>query len=173
MRFLFTALIVLVFGQLWSQSVDDYVKKIEELRIKGKLTTKSSTDKTIVGSVTAYYNKDSLVLINSLTDAEEAGTELLYFYKDDILKKVFIISASFDSNKDWTGYYSRHKSLDKCYTCHGERRCIITEVVFNSKPTVATTGSKKIRELTQAEKEEMLMGLQRTSDELRVLVKEL
>lgn len=65
-----------------SQTADDYVRTIEKLRSKGKLTTKSSIDKTFVGSVTGYYDHDSIVLINSLTDAEAAGTETLYFGRD-------------------------------------------------------------------------------------------
>ena len=72
MKFLLTILTVLIFGHAWSQSPDDYVKSIEKLRGKGKLTAKSSVDKTFVGSVTAYYHKDSLVLISTLTDAEAA-----------------------------------------------------------------------------------------------------
>jgi len=170
MKPLFTILTVLIFGQLWSQSTDGYVKTIERLRSKGKLTAKTSTDKTVVGSVTAYYDKDSLVLINSLTDAETAGTETLYFLKDGVLQKVFIIAATFNSNDEWTEYYARHKSIDKCYKCHGKRNCIVTEITFGNKPTIVT--SENI-ELTQEEKDKMLTDLQSTSEELKVLSKEL
>lgn len=173
MRLLITILTVLTFGQLWSQTPDDYVKTIEKLRSKGKLTTKASTDKTIVGSMRVYYDRDSLVLINSLTDAEAAGTEILYFLKEGVLKKAFIMAATFDSNDEWTEYYSRHKSVDKCYSCHGKINCIVTEVTFGDKPTVVTTENKKKRELTGDEKEKILTELLKTSEELKVLSKEL
>lgn len=117
MRLLFIILTVFAFGQSWSQSEDDYVKTIERLLTKGKLTTKTSTDKTFVGSVTAYYDKDSLVLINSLTDAEAAGTETLYYIKNGVLKKVFIMTALLSSNDKWAEFYSKHKSRDNCYKC--------------------------------------------------------
>jgi antitoxin component YwqK of YwqJK toxin-antitoxin module len=171
MRFLFTVVTVLMFGELWSQSADDYVKTIERLRNKGKLTTKSSTDKTFVGSVTAYYDKDSLVLINSLTDGESGGAETLYFLKNGVLMKVLTMSTAFDSSDEWSEYYSKHKSIDKCYTCHGKRNCIVTEITFGEKPTIVT--NKKKRELAQDEMDKMTTELRRTSEELKILLKEL
>jgi hypothetical protein len=131
--------------------------------------TKASTDKTFVGSVTAYYDKDSLVLINTLTDAEAGGTETLYFLSEGVLMKVFIMSTTFDSSDEWTKYASRHKSVDQCCTCHGERNCIVTEVTFGNKPTIEKTENKNKRELTQSEKEKLLSELQRISEELEIL----
>jgi hypothetical protein len=173
MRLLFIALTFLVSGQVWSQPTDNYVRTIEKLRSKGKLTTKSSVDKTFVGSVTGYYDKDSIVLINSLTDAEAAGTETLYFIKDGILKKVFVMEATFESNDEWKEYYSKHKSVDNCYKCHGKENCIVTEITFGDKPTITLTENKKKRELTGDDKEKMLLYLKRTCDELKVLIKDL
>ena len=173
MRQLFIALTLLTFGQVWSQTSDDYVRTIEKLRGKGKLTTKSSTGKTFVGSVTGYYDNNSIVLINSLTDAEEAGTETLYFIKDGVLKKVFILAATFESNDEWKEYYSKHKSIDKCYTCHGKPDCIVTEITFGDKPRIIVTERKKIRELTQVDKDKMLMDVIKTSEELKTLLKKM
>ena len=173
MRLLFIALTFLVPGQVWSQPTDNYVRTIEKLRSKGKLTTKSSVDKTFVGSVTGYYDKDSIVLISSLTDAEAAGTETLYFIKDGILKNVFVMEATFDSNDEWKEYYSKHKSVDNCYKCHGKPNCTVTEITFGDKPTIFMTEDKRKRELTGDSKEKMLFDVKRTCDELKVLVKDL
>jgi hypothetical protein len=173
MRLLFIALTFLVSGQVYSQPTDSYVKTIEKLRSKGKLTTKSSIDKTFVGSVTGYYDKDSIILINSLTDAEAAGTETLYFIKEGTLKKVYAMAATFDSNDEWKEYYFKHKSVDNCYKCHGKPNCIVTEITFGDQPTVFVTENKRKRELNGDDKEQMLLDVKRTCDELKVLVKEL
>ncbi|HEU5290013.1 MAG TPA: hypothetical protein VFU05_05165 [Cyclobacteriaceae bacterium] len=174
MRLLFTILTVLTFGQLWSQSADDYVRKIEGLRNKGQLTTKTSVDKTPVGSMTAYYNnKKSLVLISTLTDAEASGTETLYFFRDGILTKAFIMASTFKSNDGWKEYYKKHKSVDKCYSCHGEPYCRVTAITFADSATFAATENKKQRKITQDEKTKMLTELQKTSEELKILAKEL
>lgn len=172
MRLLFIVLTFLSLGQLWSQTPDHYVKAIEKLRSKGKLTTKSSTDETFVGSVTGYYHDGSLVLISSLTDAETAGTETLYFVKNGVLKKVFIMAATFDSNDEWEEYYSRHQSIDKCYSCHGKPNCIVTEITAGDNSTIFITENKKKRELIRDEKERMLVDVKRTSDELQALFME-
>jgi hypothetical protein len=126
-----------------------------------------------VGSVTGYYDKDSIVLISSLTDAEAAGTETLYFIKDGILKKVFVMEATFDSNNEWKEYYSKHKSVDNCYKCHGKVNCIVTEITFGDQPTIILTEDKRKRELTGDDKEKMLLYLKRTCDELKILIKDL
>ncbi|MBL7834639.1 MAG: hypothetical protein JNK18_11830 [Cyclobacteriaceae bacterium] len=163
----------LATSQGWSQSPDNYVKSIEKLRSKGKLTTKSSIDKTFAGSVTGYYYKDSIVLISSLTDAEAAGTETLYFLKDGRLKKVFVMSTTFESNDDWKEYYSKHKSVDNCYKCHGKPNCTVTEITFGDMPTIFMTEEKIKKELTGDSKEKMLFDVKRTCGELEVLVKDL
>jgi hypothetical protein len=107
-----------------------------------------------------------------LTDAEAAGTETLYYIKDGVLKKVFIMAATFASSDEWNEYYSKHKSIDKCYTCHGKPDCIVIEITLGDKPTIVVTENKKKREFTQDEKEKMLANLRKTSDELKVLLKE-
>ena len=108
-----------------------------------------------------------------MTDAEEAGTETLYFIKDGVLKKVFILAATFESNDEWKEYYSKHKSIDKCYTCHGKPDCIVTEITFGDKPRIIVTERKKIRELTQVDKDKMLMDVIKTSEELKTLLKKM
>lgn len=173
MKFLFTIVIVLIFEPAWSQSPDYYVKAIEKLRTKGKLTAKSSIDKTFVGSVTAYYYNDSLVLISTLTDAEAAGTETLYFLKRKVLTKAFVMESTFNSTDEWTEYFSRHKAADKCYSCHGKMNCIMTEFTFGDKPTVVRTDNKKRIELSLDEKDRMTNELINTCEQLIVLSKEL
>jgi hypothetical protein len=173
MRLLSITLTFLTFGQVWSQKADDYVKTIENLRSKGKLIAKSSTDKTFVGSVTGYYHNDAIVLINSLTDAEAAGSETFYFIKDRVLKKVFIMAATFESSDEWLGYYLKHKSMDKCYTCHEKPNCIVTEITLDDKPIIVVTENRREKELTQHEKEKMLADARKISDELQVLMEEL
>jgi hypothetical protein len=172
-RFIVLALVFAACGQKLLRSQDTYEKTIERLRSNGKLTTKSSTDKTFVGSVTAYYDNDSLVLINSLADAEAAGTETLYYIKDGILIKVLIMSATFDSNDEWAEYYSRHKAVDKCYTCHGKPNCIVTEINVEGQPTMTVTENGKDRPLTDDEKINMIADARKTSEALKVLLKEL
>jgi hypothetical protein len=173
MRLLFIALTFLTFGRVLSQTPDDYARTIEKLRSKGRLTTKSSTDKTFVGSVTRYYDNDSIVLINSLTDAEAAGTETLYFVKEGVLEKVFIMAVTFDSSDEWGGYYSKNKSIKNCYSCHGKPNCIVTEIALGDKPTIIVTEKKMRKELSQDEREKILADVRRTSDELQFLIKEL
>jgi hypothetical protein len=173
MKLLFIILIVFAFGQSWSQSKNDYVKTIERLWTNGKLTTKTSTDKTFVGSVTAYYHNDSLVLINSLTDAEAAGTETLYYIENGALKKVFIVTALLESNDKWTEFYSKHKSRDNCYKCHGNFECFVTEIIFGDSVTIKTKENAKLKQLTQDDKEKMLWDIRKTYEELKTLLKEL
>jgi hypothetical protein len=173
MRRLLIALTFLVSGQVWSQPTDNYVKTIEKLRDKGRLATKSSIDKTFVGSVTAYYDKNEIVLIHSLTDAETAGTETLYYIENGTLKKIFVMSATFDSNDEWKEYYSKHKSVDNCFKCHGKPNCIVTEITFGDNSKIVVTEDKIKREVTGDDKEKMLLDVKLTFDELKVLVDEL
>ena len=173
MKFLLAILAVSIFAHSWSQSPDDYVKSIERLRSKGKLTAKSSIDKTFVGSLTAYYDKDSLVLITSLTDAEAAGTETLYFLQKGVLTKAFVMEAIFNASDEWTEYFSKHKAADKCYSCHGKKNCIVTEFTFGEKPTVVRAENKKNVELSMDERDQMTRELIKTCKQLKVLSKEL
>jgi hypothetical protein len=172
MRIRFTILTVFAFGELWSQSVDNYVKAIERLRTRGQLIAKTSTEKTFVGSVTAYYEKDSLVLINSLNDAEATGTETLYYIKNGVVKKVHIMIALLESNDKWAEFYSKHKSQVNCYKCHGNAQCFITEITFGDRVTIKTTENGKIKQLTQDDKEKMLSDIRKTYEELKILLKE-
>jgi len=172
MKTLLTIFTVFLSGQSLSQSPDDYVKAIEKLRSKGKLTAKSSIDKTFVGSVTAYYDKD-LVLISSLTDAEAAGTETQYFLQSGVLTKAFVIESTFNSSDEWAEYFSRHRAADKCHSCHGYKNCVVTEFTFREKPTVVRTENKKRIELSMAEKDRMMKELINTCEQLKVLSKEL
>jgi hypothetical protein len=132
-----------------------------------------SADKTFVGSVTGYYDNNSLVLTNSLTDAEAAGTETFYFIKHGVLKKVFIVAATFEPNDEWKEYYSKHRSNENCYHCHGKPNCIVTEITMNKKPIITVTEGKQKRELTQDESGELLNEVQKTSEELEILLNEL
>lgn len=173
MKFLLTILTILICGHSWAQSPDDYVKAIQKLRSKDKLTAKSSVDKTFVGSVTAYYDNDSLVLISTLTDAEAAGTETLYFLQRGVLTKAFVMESTFNSSNEWTEYFTRHKAADKCYSCHGKMNCIMTEFTFGDKPTVMRTDNKKKTEVTGEEKEAMVKEFIKTFEELKALAREL
>jgi len=172
MKFLLTLLPILICAQSWSQSPDKYVRTIEKLRSEGKLTTKASTDKTFVGSMKAYYNNGSLVLINSLTDAEAAGTETLYYLKNGTLSKVFIMAATFGSD-EWSEYYSKHESADRCLFCHGKPNCVVTEITFEDKPIILQRVNGKTKQLTQDEKTRILAEAQKTTEELKLLLKEL
>jgi hypothetical protein len=170
---LLIALTVFACQQAWSQSTDNYVKRIEKLRSQGKLTAKTSIDKTFAGSVTAYYDKDSIVLISSLTDAEAAGMETMYFIKDGTVMKVYKMAATFSSDDEWKEYYSRHKLLEHCYECHKKSNCVVTEIAFGNVPTVFITEKRGRRELTGDDKEKILLEVKGTYEELKLLVNEL
>jgi antitoxin component YwqK of YwqJK toxin-antitoxin module len=173
MKLLFIILAFLLSAQAWPQRPDNYVKTIEKLKGKGKLTTMTYPCKTFVGSLTGYRNNGSLVLINSLTDAEAAGTETLYYLKNGILRKVFIMNVTFDSNDEWQEYYLKHKSADRCQSCHGKPNCIVTEITLGDTVTIVVIDGKEKTQLTPHEKKKMLMNIQTTSEELKALLKEL
>jgi antitoxin component YwqK of YwqJK toxin-antitoxin module len=173
MKFLLTAMILFAFGQVACQRTDNYVATVDKLRNQGKLTAKAYPDKTFVGSVTGYYNKGSLVLINSLTDAEAAGTETLYYIKDGVLKKIFILAAQLESNKDWRAYFEKHKSKDNCRECHGQLNCIVTEITFDDKSITTITQGKETKRLNRDDETKLLTDVQKTVEELKVLLKEL
>lgn len=162
-----------MFGQIRAQSADEYVKKIEKLKVHKKLSTKTSTDKTFAGSVTAYYDQDSLVLISSLTDAEAAGTETLYFFKDGVVLKVFIMAAILNSHDEWAGYYFKHQSVDRCYTCHGAQNCTVTEITLGNNPAVVMTEMNRQKKLTKDEVDKILIESKKLSEELKTISKEL
>lgn len=174
MRILISILLVFFLQQTWAQDKDDdFVRKVERLRRGNNLTVKTYPGKTFVGSLTGYYDKGKLVLINSLTDAEAAGTETLYYIRNGALSKVFIMAAQFDSNEEWDAYFSKHTSADNCYSCHGKPRCIITVITFDGDPTVTVTEMDESKQLTKAEKEEIIRGVLTTREQLETLLKEL
>jgi hypothetical protein len=172
MKLFVLVLTFIIHTGVWSQSSDGYVQSIEKARRIGQLTSRSSTEKTAVGSVTAYYKQDALVLIASLTDAEAAGTETLYFFKDGVLKKVFIMAATFRSHNEWKDYYAGHTEADRCFGCHGQATCTVTEVTFGNRPTITVLEQNKRRESTGVEKDKMLEEVRRTSEELKILAEE-
>jgi hypothetical protein len=122
------------FGQDSSSAI--WTKRVDSLRQKNKLTVKQYPDKTFVGSLTGYYFSDSLVFINTLTDAEEAGTETQYYVKNGSLVKVYIMAARFDSSAEWTGYYSKHNKNLNCRDCHSKPQCERTEIIYSSPISV-------------------------------------
>jgi hypothetical protein len=174
MRLLFSLLLLFFLQQARAQGRgDDFVRRIERLRHENKLITKTYPDKTSVGSLTGYYDKGALVLINSLTDAEAAGTETLYYIRNGALSKVFIMAAQFNSHEEWAEYFSKHTALDSCHSCHGKPHCVVTVISFDRDETVTITENGKVRQPAKAEKEEILGGVVTTRKELETLLKEL
>lgn len=173
MKIVLTALTFLLFEPCWSQHPDEYVKQIEKLRSKGKLTEKTYPGKTFVGSLTGYYENDSLVLINTLTDAEAAGGEILYYIRNGALKKIFIMSAQFESNKAWAGYYAKHRAAEECLKCHQTPTCLVTEITLGRDTTLSMTSNRTVQQVTQKAKTEMIEHLSKTAEELKVLLREL
>jgi hypothetical protein len=170
MKTLLTVLLILSFGELWSQSADAYVKSIDKLRRKGKLTFKSSTDKTIVGSLTAYYYNGSLVLLSSLTDAETAGTETLYYLRGEELVKVYMMAAQLRSHEDWKRYAGRHKKMQACRSCHRESDCTVTEVTVASDE-IAMLERGKSQAVPEEEKAKIIANIRATVEELKAIAK--
>lgn len=174
MRLLFPILFLFFLQQAWSQDGgDDFVRTTERLRHDGSLTTKTYPGKTFAGSLTGYYHNGTLVLINTLTDAEAAGTETLYFIRDGALSKVFIMAAQFEAHEEWAGYFSKHKLADKCYACHGKRHCVVTVITFDGGPIIAVTEKGMAKHLTEAEQAEIIGRAISARRELEALLKEL
>ena len=173
MKILFTIWVGFTFGQLSGQSVDSYVTSIEKQRRAGVLIEKASADKTVVGSLTAFYDGDSLVLINSLMDGEASGVESLYYIKDGALKKVFIMTAHLGTNDKWKGYHSRHEAQENCYTCHGIPECFVAEITYGDKTVIRRTENGRAKLLTEDDQDRMVSDIQKTFEELKSLVKDL
>lgn len=174
MRLILIILASFVLRVTYSQSKDNnYVDKIEKLRGENKLTVKTYPEKTFVGSLSGYYYNDALVLINSLTDAEAAGTETLYYIEHGVLRKVFAMAATFDSNKEWPEYFAKHKSEEKCYECHGKPNCVVTIITFDRNPVVSMTVNKRSRKLTKDEETSILKETVETKSELEKMLNEL
>jgi hypothetical protein len=155
------------------KQIDNYVKTIEKLRKEESLTKKAYPGKTFVGSLTWYTYNDSLVLINSLTDAETTGTETQYYIKDGQLQKVFNMSAWLASNNNWKEYYSKHLNNDNCPSCHLNEMCTITIISFLSDPEVTVMRGNKTNSITDNEKHEIVDSVKRTYMELRDFLKTL
>ena len=175
MRALLSILILSFLIQACSQAKkdDEFVWMIENLRKENLLTTKTYPEKTFVGSLTGYYDKGTLVLMNSLTDAEEAGTETSYYIKDGRLTKVYIMDAKFDSHAEWAAYFRKHQAAEDCDFCHGTKNCTVTVVNFDEEPTVEVTKDGQSRILTGNERTGILSETSKTSEELTVLLREL
>jgi hypothetical protein len=175
MKILITILALFLSAQARSQNndVDDFVRTVTKLRKDKKLTAKIHPDKTFVGSLTGYYDKDSLVLINTLTDAEAAGTETLYFIQNGLVKRVYTIAAQFDSNEEWPEYFSKHKSANNCYACHSKPNCTVTVINFNDDGIVEILKKGKPQKITPDEKTKILSEALMKSRELTLLVKQL
>lgn len=173
---LFLVLTTLLFcGQVHAQDkvIDQWVKTVDAFRKNGKLTTRAYPDKTFVGALVGYYDNDSLVLINSVTDAEAAGTETLYYIKDGALQKVFIMAAVFDSNDEWNEYRSKHRRNENCLSCHLKPNCSITIITFQKEPVIEVFQNKIPVDLSREEKNEMINEVSRTYKELQVLLAKL
>lgn len=175
MRLLLIITTLFLSTRVYSQNkaIDHWVKTVDTLRKDGKLTTRAYPDKTFVGAFAGYYDKDSLVLINSLTDAEAAGTETLYYIKDGALQKVFILAAVFDSNNEWNEYGAKHRRNEECLSCHLKPNCRVTVITFRKEPVIEVFQNKVPVDLSQEEKNEMINEVSRTYKELQVLLAKL
>ncbi|HEY0652963.1 MAG TPA: hypothetical protein VGD65_07540 [Chryseosolibacter sp.] len=175
MRLFLSIVAVSFFGQAYSQDkdIDNFVRKVENLRREAKLTVKVYPDKAFEGSVTGYYVKDSLVLIATLTDAETGGRETLYYIREGQLRKVYIMTAKFDSNNEWAEYHTKHKSMDNCHSCHLKPNCMLTVVTFAADTTVEGTRLGQARTVTEKERASILSYTTKKSQELKTLLKEL
>ncbi len=169
-----TILCILFFGSAFSQvDVDNFVKTIEKLRREKKLIIKAYPDKTFVGSLTGYYQDDSLVLINTLTDGEMSGRESLYYFKNGNLVKLYIIKAEFDSSDVWRDYFAKHMAIENCEVCHSKPNCTTAVVTFQSDTTFEGTHRGKQRTISTKEREEIVHQIPKTIRELKILLKEL
>lgn len=175
MRLLLISTAIFLTTQVYSQNktIDQWVKTVDALRKSGKLTVRVHPDKTFVGALAGYYDNDSLVLINSLTDAEAAGVETLYYIKDGALQKVLIMAAVFDSSDEWNEYSLKHKRNEDCLACHLKPNCGVTIITFQQEPRMEAFQNKKPVSVNQEEKNEMIDEVSRTYKELRVLLAEL
>jgi len=174
MRSLFIILLICSFHLAFAQQQkEDFVGWVEKLRKENKVTIKAYPDKTFVGSLTGYYDNGSLVLINSLTDAEFGGTETLYYIKDGALHSVFISTASFDSSDEWAGYFAKHKAFDRCKSCHGKKQCFTLAISFESSPLFVAKTNGKMRSLNQDEREKALADVEKTRKQLEAMLSEL
>ena len=173
MRLLLVLVALLTFTPSWSQKKDKVVRAIEKLRREGKLDKKSFEDKTIVGLLDGYYYKGSLVLINSLADAEAAGTETLYYLKKGTLWQAFIMSATFPSHAYWSNYYSKHMSNENCFTCHGEHACVVIVITFGVHATATQFEDGKSTTVSREDREKWLLETSFMCEELKLLLNEL
>ena len=153
-------------------SADDWVKAVDLLRKAGKLKVKTYPDKTFAGSLSGYYDNDSLVFINSLTDAEATGSETSYYIKDGVLQKAFIMTAEVEPGT-WMEYYSKHLKNEECRSCHGKPICIVSTITLLPQPNVESTRNSQPITTSAIEKEKLIDYLRKTSKELAVLLEEL
>jgi len=171
---LFTILIVCFCQPAFTQQQkEDFVGRIERLRKENKLTVKAYPDKTFVGSVAGYYDNGSLVLINSLTDAEFGGTETCYYIKGGALHSVFVSTASFHSSDEWAGYFTKHKAVDKCKSCHGKKYCFTLAIIFSSNPLIVAKENGKMKRLNQDEREKAITDVNKNREQLESMLSKL
>lgn len=79
------------------------------------------------------------------------------------------MASTFYSNDEWKEYYTRHKSIDRCYECHGKKNCVVPAVTFGNDPGVVRTVNNKRQELAVSEKDKISKELTETCEELRNL----
>jgi len=172
---LFVVLVMCSCPQVFSQQNDGFVSRVEKLRKANALTVKEYDGKTYVGSLTGYYEGGSLVLINSLTDAEFGGTETLYYINDSSLHSVYVSSASFTSSGEWVGYFTKHKVFDHCESCHGKKACFTLAITFNGsgRPRVVATENGRLKPLNDDEKDKAVSDVKKTRKELEAMLSEL
>jgi hypothetical protein len=175
-RLLLTISALLLSRYVYSQTdnVDHLVRALEKQRNEKRLTGRVYPGKIFVGSLTGYYDaQDSLVMINTLTDAEEAGTETLYYFQHGLLKRVYVMAARLDSNPEWTEYFSKHTSTDNCKSCHSKPNCTVTIITLAADTTLEMTENLRARKIAQSERTKVISEIVATSKELRVMLKEL
>jgi len=175
MRTITILIFLLQFGHCFGQNtnLDPWTKRIDSLRQKNKLTAKHYPDKTFVGSLTGYYFADTLVFINTLTDAEEAGTETQYYIKDGSLIKVLIMAARFDSSSEWTDYYTNHNRNLNCQDCHSKPKCERTEIIFSLPISVKHFSKTKQTSISRPDNKVLADDVQKTYKDILTLLKEL
>ncbi len=155
MKTIFITIFIIFAEHICSQNklvIDKYVKSIDSLFITNGLTTKEYPGRTFAGSLNGYYNHDTLVYINTLTDGEYGGIETKYYVQDTIIYKVFIMTASFKSPEEWSKYYKQHKANINCDICHNKKQCDKTTIFFTNPWSVESTRNEKPLILSPAQK---------------------
>lgn len=86
------------------QKVEQYVQKIDLLKSKRQLTRYAHPEMTAWGSLTGYWDKEGLVMLHSLYNAEKGFREItVYYYKEEICRIVCN-----DHVANWEQYEREH-----------------------------------------------------------------